>query len=94
MYTYVDKEGFIPHIGIGNREGHLSFVSEVGVLDMLGQPVGGIRDPGFSNRSLQSSHGGKESIVLVSVLVCLLIRVCGRFGKQGLFVGKVVLITL
>ena len=40
-----DFKGFVPGIGVSNRVGHLVLISEIGVGDMLSEPVLGKVNP-------------------------------------------------
>ena len=73
---------------------HLVLISEVSVLDVLGQPVSCIVNPGRRNWGLQASHCGKEGIVLVDVLIKFFSWVKAGLLKETFLMNKVVFITL
>lgn len=80
----------IPHIGVSNMVRHLILVSEVSVVDVLGQPIFCKVNPFLGNWSRESSHGGQECIVLVDVLILVFICVSVGFKEKFLLVNKMV----
>ena len=89
----VDLEGLVPDIGISNMEWHLALVSEVSVLDVLGEPVLGVVEPLGRHWAGDASHGGEEGIVLVDVLVSLLGGIGGGLQEKLLLVDKMLLVA-
>ena len=73
---------------------HLAHVSKICVFDVLCQPILCEVDPSLSHGDCQPSHGGKESIVLVNMLVLLFIRVGSRLREQLLLMIEMVHIAL
>ena len=56
--TYINLVRLIPHIGVSNMVRHLVLISEVSVVNVLGQPVLGKVNPFLGHWSRESSHGG------------------------------------
>merc|ERR1719402_971692 len=64
-----NKERFVPYVGIGHMVGHLSFIFEVCIGDVLGKPVFGVIDEFLVHWRLDCSGDCQERVVLVYVLI-------------------------
>ena len=92
--TYIDLEGFIPDVWISNMVRHLTLVPKVSVMDVLSQPVLSEGNPFSAHRSRETSHGCKESIVFIDVLVLVSIRVSVGCTEQFLFMNEMINVRL
>merc|ERR1719244_2599536 len=90
--SMVNLEGFVPDVWVSHMVRHLSLVSEISVGYVLGKPVLGKCKKFLRDRSRQTSHGCKEGIVFVDMLVLISIRICVGCHEQFLLVNKMVFI--